>query len=69
MHVNYRGTSQANEELAALPPRGWNSYDSFSWTVDEISYLQNAQILAEKLLPHGYQVIFQNTLVWLWIIS
>ncbi|KAG2598022.1 hypothetical protein PVAP13_5KG160100 [Panicum virgatum] len=49
------GTSQANEELAALPPRGWNSYDSFSWTVDEISYLQNAQILAEKLLPHGYQ--------------
>jgi len=49
------GTCQANEELAALPPRGWNSYDSFSWTVDEIAYLQNAQILAEKLLPHGYQ--------------
>ncbi|OEL33034.1 hypothetical protein BAE44_0005946 [Dichanthelium oligosanthes] len=49
------GTSEANEELAALPPRGWNSYDSFSWTVDENAYLQNAQILAEKLLPHGYQ--------------
>ncbi|CAO2170187.1 unnamed protein product [Urochloa humidicola] len=49
------GTSEANEELAALPPRGWNSYDSFSWTVDESAYLQNAQILAEKLLPHGYQ--------------
>ncbi|KAG0520369.1 hypothetical protein BDA96_08G068000 [Sorghum bicolor] len=49
------GTSEANEEHAVLPPRGWNSYDSFSWTVDENAYLQNAQIMAEKLLPHGYQ--------------
>ncbi|XP_066356946.1 probable alpha-galactosidase B isoform X2 [Miscanthus floridulus] len=49
------GTSEANEEQAMLPPRGWNSYDSFSWTVDENAYLQNAQIMAEKLLPHGYQ--------------
>ncbi|WVZ85208.1 hypothetical protein U9M48_032158 [Paspalum notatum var. saurae] len=49
------GTSEANEELATLPPRGWNSYDSFSWTVDENAYLKNAEILAEKLLPHGYE--------------
>lgn len=49
------GTSEANEEQAMLPPRGWNSYDSFSWIVDENAYLQNAQIMAEKLLPHGYQ--------------
>ncbi|TVT98296.1 hypothetical protein EJB05_56428 [Eragrostis curvula] len=48
-------TSEGNEELAALPPRGWNSYDSFSWIVDENAYLQNAQIMAEKLLPYGYQ--------------
>uniref|UniRef100_A0ACD5Z1K3 Uncharacterized protein n=2 Tax=Avena sativa TaxID=4498 RepID=A0ACD5Z1K3_AVESA len=48
-------TSEANQQLAELPPRGWNSYDSFSWTVDETAYLQNAKILAEKLLPHGYQ--------------
>jgi len=57
VRVNFRGTSEANEEQAMLPPRGWNSYDSFSWTVDENAYLQNAQIMAEKLLPHGYQVI------------
>ncbi|XP_020173016.2 probable alpha-galactosidase B isoform X3 [Aegilops tauschii subsp. strangulata] len=48
-------TSEANEQHVELPPRGWNSYDSFSWTVDENAYLQNAKILAEKLLPHGYQ--------------
>lgn len=63
IHLTFRGTSEANEELAALPPRGWNSYDSFSWTVDETAYMQNAQILAEKLLQHGYQVICQNALV------
>jgi hypothetical protein len=62
MDVNFRGTSEANEEVAALPPRGWNSYDSFSWLVDESAYLKNAQILAEKLLPHGYQVIYRSTL-------
>uniref|UniRef100_A0A0D9V1K8 Alpha-galactosidase n=1 Tax=Leersia perrieri TaxID=77586 RepID=A0A0D9V1K8_9ORYZ len=49
------GTSKANEQLAEFPPRGWNSYDSFSWIVDENTYLQNAGILAEKLLPHGYE--------------
>jgi hypothetical protein len=52
----FRSTSEANEQLAEVPPRGWNSFDSFSWTVDENAYLQNAKILAEKLLPHGYQV-------------
>ncbi|KAL6607988.1 hypothetical protein ACP70R_041051 [Stipagrostis hirtigluma subsp. patula] len=49
------GYSKANEERASVPPRGWNSYDSFSWTVDEDAYMQNAQIMAEKLLPFGYQ--------------
>jgi hypothetical protein len=52
----FRSTSEANEQLAEVPPRGWNSFDSFSWTVDENAYLQNAKVLAEKLLPHGYQV-------------
>lgn len=38
-----------------LPPRGWNSYDAFSWTIDEAAFLHNAQIMADKLLPHGYR--------------
>uniref|UniRef100_A0ACD5ZJN7 Uncharacterized protein n=1 Tax=Avena sativa TaxID=4498 RepID=A0ACD5ZJN7_AVESA len=41
--------------ITMLPPRGWNSYDSFSWTIDEAAFLHNAQIMADKLLPHGYQ--------------
>lgn len=55
MLLHFRGTSEANEQLAEFPPRGWNSYDSFSWIVDENTYMQNAEILAEKLLPHGYE--------------
>ncbi|XP_044953589.1 alpha-galactosidase mel1-like [Hordeum vulgare subsp. vulgare] len=43
------------QQLTMLPPRGWNSYDSFSWTIDEAAFLHNAQIMADKLLPHGYQ--------------
>lgn len=59
MLLHFRGTSEANEQLAEFPPRGWNSYDSFSWIVDENTYMQNAEILAEKLLPHGYEVTIQ----------
>ncbi|KAM0916037.1 hypothetical protein ACQ4PT_010441 [Festuca glaucescens] len=50
---NCRGAEDG--QLTMLPPRGWNSYDSFSWTIDEAAFLHNAQIMADKLLPHGYQ--------------
>ncbi|KAJ3692241.1 hypothetical protein LUZ60_012591 [Juncus effusus] len=44
-------------DLAELPPRGWNSYDSFSWIIDEESFLQNAEILSQKLLLLGYEYV------------
>ncbi|VAI60708.1 unnamed protein product [Triticum turgidum subsp. durum] len=50
-----RVLARQRRRLAMLPPRGWNSYDSFSWTIDEAAFLHNAQIMADKLLPHGYQ--------------
>ncbi|KAF3333174.1 Alpha-galactosidase mel1 [Carex littledalei] len=55
----YRGCCKAGEEqtLARFPPRGWNSYDSFSWIIDEEAFLQNAEILAQKLLPYGYEYV------------
>lgn len=37
------------------PPRGWNSYDSYSWIISEQEYLQNAELLSQRLLGHGYQ--------------
>ncbi|GJY43063.1 melibiase family protein [Tanacetum coccineum] len=40
---------------ASVPPRGWNSYDSFCWTISEEEYLQNAQLISQKLHAHGYE--------------
>ena len=50
-----RAVDRRQQQLTALPPRGWNSYDS-SWIIDEAAYLDNARIMANRLLPHGYQV-------------
>ncbi|KAK9934617.1 hypothetical protein M0R45_021754 [Rubus argutus] len=45
----------SSQEHASTPPRGWNSYDSFCWTISEEEYLQSAEIISLQLLPHGYE--------------
>ncbi|XP_061373625.1 uncharacterized protein LOC133315953 [Gastrolobium bilobum] len=47
--------SSVSSQNAIFPPRGWNSYDSFSWVISEKEYLQNADIISQRLLVHGYQ--------------
>lgn len=47
----------ANQPLAVTPPRGWNSYNSYSWIISEELFLKNAQQVAEKLLPYGYEYV------------
>ncbi|KAF5793608.1 putative alpha-galactosidase [Helianthus annuus] len=44
-----------SENHANLPPRGWNSYDSFCWTISEEEFLQNAQLISQRLHAHGYE--------------
>lgn len=39
---------------APTPPMGWNSWDTFGASVTEDEYLANARVLAERLLPLGY---------------
>lgn len=41
---------------APKPPMGWNSWNSFATTLTEAQALETAQIMAEKLLPFGYDV-------------
>ncbi|KAL6569159.1 hypothetical protein OROHE_003440 [Orobanche hederae] len=48
--------SLGDTEHAISPPRGWNSYDSFCWTISEEEFLQNAELVAQRLKDHGYQV-------------
>nr|VDD26119.1 unnamed protein product [Brassica oleracea] len=48
--------ARSNED-ASFPPRGWNSYDSFCWTISETEFLQSAETISKRLLPHGYQYV------------
>jgi alpha-galactosidase len=49
--------------LAPAPPMGWNSWDSFGPTIREDEARANAQIMAKRLLPHGYD-IFTVDIQW-----
>jgi alpha-galactosidase len=42
--------------LAPTPPMGWNSWNSFATTINEEQSRETARIMAEKLLPFGYNV-------------
>ncbi|XP_022131687.1 uncharacterized protein LOC111004803 [Momordica charantia] len=50
-------SSKNGPERAAFPPRGWNSYDSFCWTISEEEFLQNAEIVAKRLKSKGYEYV------------
>ena len=41
--------------VASTPPRGWNSYDSFTWVVNETQFLDNCQYMADNLLHLGFK--------------
>jgi len=49
--------------LAPTPPMGWNSWNSFATTITEAQALDNARIMAAKLLPSGYD-IFTIDIQW-----
>jgi alpha-galactosidase len=49
--------------LAPTPPMGWNSWNSFATTINEAQALETAAIMAEMLLPFGYD-IFTIDIQW-----
>jgi hypothetical protein len=49
--------------LAPRPPMGWNSWNSFATTITERQARETAAIMAEKLLPFGYD-IFTVDIQW-----
>ncbi len=40
---------------AEAPPRGWNSYDSFTWFVNETQFLANCEYMSKNLLQYGFE--------------
>ncbi len=53
----------AKPPLAPTPPMGWNSWNSFATTITEAQAIETATIMAEKLLPSGYN-IFTVDIQW-----
>jgi hypothetical protein len=47
--------------LTPTPPMGWNSWDCYATTINEQDALANAAVMAEKLLPHGYNIFTIDT--------
>lgn len=43
--------------LTSRPPMGWNSWDCFGTTVTEAEVLANAEVLAQRLLPLGWDTV------------
>ncbi|CAI0390287.1 unnamed protein product [Linum tenue] len=58
-----RGSLSAGVDRCKLPPRGWNSYDSFCWTISEDDFLKSAKVVAKYLKSHGYEYV---VLDYLW---
>jgi hypothetical protein len=44
-------------QWALTPPMGWNSWDCFGATVNEVQTKENADYMADKLALHGWQYI------------
>src|SRR3569623_1972305 len=47
--------ANAQTRLAATPPMGWNSCDSFGLTVTEPEFKANAQWMAANLKQYGWK--------------
>lgn len=45
------------DRVAVTPPMGWNSFDSCGDYTVEADILENARLMRERLLPHGYEYV------------
>ena len=48
-------SAATSEALAQTPPMGWNSFDSYGVYLHEQAALANLEVMADKLLPYGYE--------------
>jgi alpha-galactosidase len=52
-----RPTSMGAAALAGTPPMGWNSWDGYGTTVNEVDFKANANWLAAHLKDYGWQYV------------
>lgn len=44
-----------SKNLSQKPPMGWNSFDSYGVYLHEKAAMENLEVFAKKLKPHGYE--------------
>lgn len=49
--------SRVSSGVAQRPPLGWNSFDCFGWAVTEDEILANAEVMARRLKPFGWDYV------------
>ena len=62
-HAMQEGDTGGTKGVALTPPMGFNSYDSYDWTMNETELMRSAQAMQKLLLPSGYNTL---TLDWYW---
>lgn len=55
--VSQSASPEKTQELAAIPPMGWNSWDAYAETVSESGIRANAKWMADHLKRFGWQYI------------
>mmetsp|Transcript_27023 Transcript_27023/g.62281 ORF Transcript_27023/g.62281 Transcript_27023/m.62281 type:complete len:469 (+) Transcript_27023:22-1428(+) len=50
-------SAQTKEAVAQVPPKGWNSWDTFQGAVNETTILETADKMCELLAPSGYDTV------------
>lgn len=51
--------------LAPKPPMGWNSFDCYGIVATESVLMANAEVMAERLKPHGYEYFVVDSGWWI----
>src|ERR1700754_829859 len=49
--------AHGDDKLAATPPMGWNSWDSYGLTVNETQFRANMVVMAAQLKEFGWQYV------------
>jgi alpha-galactosidase len=55
---------KTSAQLAPTPPMGWNSYNAFGATVEEVEFKANAQYVAKNLKKHGWNYVVIDFCWW-----
>jgi len=52
--------------IADKPPMGWNSFDAWDYRINEEQFKATVDVMAERLLSHGWEYAVLDYIWWYW---